>query len=289
MCVPAEPFLTCTRANTPWGPPTPHLGQLPLAPKDKHCSPRRTGPTSAGCRARLAGAASCTNHTTEIGGGGASAPQRASAAQTQEMAVHSAGRGAQGSGGWQCARLEKEGAGGAAGRGGRCLPRRLPPHTHFHFLPASPAGAAYLTDRLRPSELTFQARAGCCGGKAITPLYKNKTKIDRCRLGLLPRTSPRRGWGWIEASEELLGRDSRGLPTPPRVTRKVRAKQPTPPRVPSRPRRREPYLSGSVTASTHQGLTTEKGKHRALFANKRPDSRLREDGGGGGKGEVPNS
>ena len=166
-------------------------------------------------------------------------------------------------------------------------PPTPPNHTHFHFLPASPAGAAYLTDRLRPSELTFQARAGCCGGKAITPLYKNKTKIDRCRLALLPRTSPRRGWGWIEASEELLGRDSRGLPTRPRVTRKVRAKQPTPPRVPSRPRRREPYLSGSVTASTHQGLTTEKGKHTALFANKRPDSRLREDGGGGGKRGGP--
>lgn len=146
---------------------------------------------------------------------GSSAPQRASAAQTQEMAVHSAGRGAQGSGGWQCARLEEEGAGGAAGRGGRCLPRRRPPPPpHFHFLPASPAGAAYLTDRLRPSELTFQARAGCCGGKAITPLYKNKTKIDQRRLALLPRRSPRRGWDWIEASEELLGRDSRGLPTP---------------------------------------------------------------------------
>lgn len=110
---------------------------------------------------------------------------------------------------------------GGRGRRRRGWPRRAlstpppsPAPPHFHFLPASPAGAAYLTDRLRPSELTFQARAGCCGGKAITPLYKNKTKIDQRRLALLPRRSPRRGWDWIEASEELLGRDSRGLPTP---------------------------------------------------------------------------
>lgn len=126
------------------------------------------------------------------------------------------GRGARGSDDWQCARLEEEGAGGAAGPGGRwagaVYPAAPPPPLHFHFLPASPAGPAYLTDCLRPSELTSQARTGCCGGKAITPLSKNKTKIDRRRLALLPRTSRRRGWGWIEASEELLGRDSRGLP-----------------------------------------------------------------------------
>ena len=152
--MPAEPFPTCTRANAPWGPPTPHLGQLPLAPQDKHCSPRRTGPASGGCRARLAGAASCTNHSTAIGGGGASAPQRASAAQTQEMAVHSAGRGAQGSGGWQCARLEEEGAGGAAGRGGRCLPRRPPPHPpqpHTLSLSARESGRRSLFNRSPPA------------------------------------------------------------------------------------------------------------------------------------------
>lgn len=124
------------------------------------------------------------------------------------------GRGARTTGnapGWrkraQEARLAPEGAGRALS-----TPPHRPPPLHFHFLPASPAGPAYLTDCLRPSELTSQARTGCCGGKAITPLSKNKTKIDRRRLALLPRTSPRRGWGWIEASEELLRRDSRGLP-----------------------------------------------------------------------------
>ena len=47
----------------------------------------------------------------------------------------------------------------------------------------------------------------------------------------------------------------------------------------ARPRCRVPYLSRSVTTSTHQGLKTEKGKHRALFANERPHSGLPEDGG----------
>ena len=181
----------------------------PASQEEERCSPRSTGPQwwvqgQAGRGGVLHQPLHCDRWQ------GASTPQTASAAQNQEMAV-GAGRRARTTGnapGWrkraQEARLAPAGA---------VYPAAPPPSSvHFHFLPASPAGAAYLTDRLRPSELTSQARTGCCGGKAITPLSKNKTKTDRHRLALLPRTSPRRGWGWIEASEALLGRDSRRLP-----------------------------------------------------------------------------
>lgn len=178
----------------------------------RSAAPQGVQDPSGGCRARLAGAVSCTNHCTAIGGRGPALPREPLPPRTRKWPwARGAGLG----------RLAMRQAGGRGRRrrgwprralGGRCLPRRTAPPLHFHFLPASPAGPAYLTDCLRPSELTSQARTGCCGGKAITPLSKNKTKIDRRRLALLPRTSRRRGWGWIEASEELLGRDSRGLP-----------------------------------------------------------------------------
>lgn len=134
------------------------------------------------------------------------------AAQTQEMAVHSAGRGAQGSRAAR-ARLEEEGAGGGWPRRALSTPPPSPAPPHFHFLPASPAGAAYLTHRLRPSELTFQARAGRCGGKAITPLYKNKNSTTSAAC-LFPG-GPRGGAGTgSKLPRSCWGEDSRGLHHP---------------------------------------------------------------------------
>lgn len=101
-------------------PPTPDPAQLPLDPLDESRSPEENRAHQRRTESQAdAGAGPLVPNQPLHSGPRPALPRESSVAENQEMAVRLAAYPAQGSGSWQLASLEEEGAGTAAGCGGR--------------------------------------------------------------------------------------------------------------------------------------------------------------------------
>ena len=115
-------FALASRQTLPGETPLPTWASSSGPQEEERCSPRSTGPSGGG-RARLAGAVSCSNHSTAIGGRGPALPRQPLPPGTRKWPwARGAGLG----------RLAMRQAGGRGRRrrgwpGGRCLPRRTAP------------------------------------------------------------------------------------------------------------------------------------------------------------------
>lgn len=161
----------------------------------------------------------------------------------------------------------------------------VPPHTHTLSLSARLQG--WLRGRRELCLQTplckapFPAHVSCGRRKARTPGPQHQVTTP----GAPPPWTP---WG---AASKPRGAAGRRFQTPraqawgPQVTRKVREKCPPPHTHTSRPGIVRAQSFPICNYRTHQGLKTEKGKLRPLFANERPAFRA----AGESREGVPNS